>query len=344
MSTRESVSVVIPTYNRAKLVLRAIESVLRATDRDDEIIVVDDGSTDDTREVVRPLLNRVRYIRLVNGGPGFARNAGIRAATHPLVAFLDSDDEWLADKLVIQRAVMAAHPEIVLTFSTFIVREDSGSETADGLAAYWLDHPQAWHEVLGAGRPLSSIMPLPEGRADCMVYSGDLYPALLDQMYVAASTAVVRRKLAGKAFAFPEDLRICEDWSCFSRVARQGPVCYVDAPTAVNHGHDGPRLTSEQGMYGLLASRIKMIQRIWARDKVFLAKHEGRVERVLAELYRRRARWLVSHGRPAEARRDLRMTRGSNWMLKVACMLPSGLTLLMGEIRQAVLDVLVNNL
>ena len=102
----ESVSVVIPTYNRAGLVQRAINSVLAAMSDGDELLVVDDGSTDDTLARLSSFGTSIRVIAQSNRGQAAARNVGLLAAKHDLVAFLDSDDEWTPDKLDLQRALV----------------------------------------------------------------------------------------------------------------------------------------------------------------------------------------------------------------------------------------------
>lgn len=101
------VSVIIPTYNRAEFILRAVNSVLAQTYCDFETIVVDDGSQDDTTEVLSPVRDRIKYIRQENSGVGAARNLGIREADSEWIAFLDSDDEWLPEKLEKQMEVLA---------------------------------------------------------------------------------------------------------------------------------------------------------------------------------------------------------------------------------------------
>ena len=93
------ISAVIPTYNRGPLIARAIESVLEQTRPPDEIVVVDDGSADDTPQRVRPYLDRIRYVPQDNAGSSAARNRGVDEASHPWIAFLDSDDSWRPDHL-----------------------------------------------------------------------------------------------------------------------------------------------------------------------------------------------------------------------------------------------------
>src|SRR5687768_12542943 len=111
------VSVVIPAYNYGRFVGAAIESVLGQTFADFELVVVDDGSTDDTGDVVaRYSDSRLRYIRKENAGLPAARNTGIRAGTADLVAFLDADDTWLPGKLAAQAPLFAADPGLVLVW------------------------------------------------------------------------------------------------------------------------------------------------------------------------------------------------------------------------------------
>lgn len=105
------VSVVIPTYNRLKVLLRAIDTALNQTYRNLEVIVVDDGSTDDTQTAVKAYGDRIRYIHQKNQGASAARNLGITAANGKYIAFLDSDDEWLPHKLEKQIALLENHPE-----------------------------------------------------------------------------------------------------------------------------------------------------------------------------------------------------------------------------------------
>jgi glycosyltransferase involved in cell wall biosynthesis len=120
------VSVIIPTYNRADCITRAIDSVLAQKYKNYEIIVVDDGSTDDTRRVLEPYMNRIRYIYQENAGCAAARNTGIRASCGEWIAFLDSDDRWLPEKLEYQMAYLKeTGAEVCYTNSYF----DFGDET-----------------------------------------------------------------------------------------------------------------------------------------------------------------------------------------------------------------------
>jgi glycosyltransferase involved in cell wall biosynthesis len=112
-----TVSVIIPTYNRVTLLVEALDSVFSQTRPPDETIVIDDGSTDDTEQVIRSRFGtRVRYMRQDNAGQSSARNNGIQAAIGELVAFLDSDDLWVPDRLERQLAALVAHPDLDFIF------------------------------------------------------------------------------------------------------------------------------------------------------------------------------------------------------------------------------------
>ena len=315
-----AVSVVIPTYNRARLVVRAVASALAAVANGDEVIVVDDGSTDGTEAALAPYRDRLHYLRTANQGAGAARNRGLREAHHPLIAFLDSDDEWMPDKLELQRTLMARRPDVLFSFSDFAVREDvDGSEHRFYLSR-WHKDARSWDKILGPGMPFSTIGPMPPGRDDFPVHVGDLYPAMLNACYVATFTVMVRRD-AGAALRFAEDLPLYEDWECFARLARAGRGAYLACETAWNHGHAGPRLTGADALT-TTSTCIAMLSRIWGVDPSFLATAGEQYRRVLARQHLLRARALIKAGRTSEARQELQRAGGGPFAYHALAGLP----------------------
>jgi glycosyltransferase involved in cell wall biosynthesis len=307
-----AVSVVIPTYNRAHLVGRAITSALTQIRAGDEVIVVDDGSTDSTIEALRPFRERVRYIKKKNGGAGAARNTGVQHARNPLVAFLDSDDEWMPGKIAVQRGLMQARPDLLFCFSDFAITDKNGQPVhrylthwLRGEVEYWRGDERSWNEILGNGCPYSSLAPLFSGIEDFPVFLGNLYPTCLRAPYSFTGTVMVRRVEAGDSLYFDEDVSIWEEWLCFARLARKGTAAFLDTETAWQHDHAGPRLMHVNELV-CAATRIEMLQRIWGQDAAFLVKHGDLYRTLLSDAYLRRATILIKLGRTAEARAELK--------------------------------------
>jgi glycosyltransferase involved in cell wall biosynthesis len=121
-----SVSVVIPAYNSVATIGRAIDSVLSQTRPPEQIIVVDDGSTDGTAVTVSEYGGRIDYVWQPNAGPGAARNRGIQEAKYPLIAFLDADDEWLPDRLERQIGILQTHPDLAWVTGNFLRSDSQG--------------------------------------------------------------------------------------------------------------------------------------------------------------------------------------------------------------------------
>jgi glycosyltransferase involved in cell wall biosynthesis len=323
-----TVSVVIPTYNRARLIGRAVDSALGAVGPGDEVIVVDDGSTDDTEAVLASYGDHIRYVRTPNGGAGKARNRGVEEARCPLIAFLDSDDLWAEDKLRLQRSVMEAHPELVFCFSEFADRFADGSERRNRLAAWlchprvgFLDGPRTWDEILGSGIPFSSLASLPPGRNDFQVHIGDLYPTLMEVLCASTITVLVRRSAVREPSWFPQDLPTYEEWECFGRMAAAGPVAYLDCHTAWQCAHDAPRLTDADAVR-CAEARITLLTRVWGSDSAFQAKYGERYHRVLARQHLIKASRLVQRARLREGWRELRLAKGSTFWDGLAAALP----------------------
>jgi glycosyltransferase involved in cell wall biosynthesis len=217
--TSRSVSVVIPTYNRAALLGRAVESALAQTMAPLEILIVDDGSTDETRAVCAQWSAPVRYIATPNGGVAKARNVGIAEARGEWVALLDSDDEWEPDKLAAQCAALDAAPEArwCITGSTLI---DGNGQPRAGRQGFEAAFP-VFSEVKDSaaeyfGRALRQIGP--------DAYTGDLFETLFRGNVVLPSSALIHRSVFERCGTFDPEFRYAEETQFFHRVAAEFPV------------------------------------------------------------------------------------------------------------------------
>lgn len=196
-----TVSVVIPTYNRAQIVLETIDSVLAQTYRDFELLVIDDGSTDNTGDTLKRYGDRIRYVYKENGGVCDALNCGIRLARGSWIGILGSDDLWLPRKLEVQMQDIADHPEIILhTTNTTTYRKDIGSSDKD-----YLEH--VGYRKVPAGELGMVERPL----EDQAVYG-----------LARAQCALVRRDALDRSGLFDQHMTIYEDQDLYCRLALEG--------------------------------------------------------------------------------------------------------------------------
>lgn len=225
----ELVSVVIPTYNYGRFVIEAVESVLAQTYRNIEVIVVDDGSTDDTRERLAPFLDRIRYIYQANQGLSAARNTGIRAACGNWVALLDSDDTWHPRKLEMQMRYLADHPKVAL----LATRNFSGNK---------IDWPEVCLESALLAQPVSLLE---------LVFASRFAP----------STVLVHKKCFEQMGLFDTQLRAAEDRDMWIRIARHFPIECLELPLCWYRLHGGNMSSAAVRME---VNELKMLRKTFA--------------------------------------------------------------------------------
>jgi cellulose synthase/poly-beta-1,6-N-acetylglucosamine synthase-like glycosyltransferase len=197
-----SVSAIIPTYNCAHLLPQAIESAIDQSHKLREIIVVDDGSTDNTEECIHPFLSQIRYIKQENRGLAGARNRGIRESTAAFVAFLDADDIWLFEKTEKQLSAFRSSPDVALTFTDAQVLSPTGKTMPTFM--------------FGKG-----------------AREGYVFDLLLRSSFILPSTAMIRRSCFEDVGLFDEGLICVEDLDLWLRICRKYPVKMVAEPLAV---------------------------------------------------------------------------------------------------------------
>lgn len=193
------ISIVIPTYNRANTILRSINSVLQQTYKCFEIIVVDDGSTDNTKELIEQIVDsRIRYIYLdKNGGASSARNIGVQHAVGEWIAFQDSDDAWKPEKLEKQMKYAVEHPEYNMIYSSFI------NHRQDGTSSYF---PCA---------PYSATM------------EGDMYSSLLLRNVIGTPTMLIKRETFLQTGGFDTAYNSLEDWEFVIRFSQTNYIGFL---------------------------------------------------------------------------------------------------------------------
>lgn len=305
--TSPTVSVVIPTYNAAELLPEAVESVLSQTYRDFEIVVVDDGSTDETPAVMEEYAEDVRYIRKENGGSASARNRGIEEARGEYVAFLDADDRWRPAKLETQMDAHAADPTLAWSYT----------------GARLVDHET--EEILFR---------------KCQTrrrYGGDILRKLLRGNFVTPSTTLIERRVFDEVGTFDESSlhRISEDWDLWLRIAARYPIKYIDEPLVEMRQHTG-RKTQTMDLDAALESRLAIINKAVERTPERLGDLHD-VAR--ADLYVRIGRKWMSRGNRPRARTMFKTalqhqpTHLQAWLFGSSVFLPRAVLRILGRLR-----------
>ncbi len=284
------VSVVIPAFNGERFIGRTIESALAQTYSNAEIIVVDDGSTDATLEVVRRFGDRVRCLRQSNQGGAAARNQGVSAARGDWVAFLDQDDLWRPEKLQRQAAVFLAEPSIAVCFTRWSHIDDQGNPMTHGSTT---ERDRLLDSVSHQGRPLAGgAVLLPEkpftvGLAKrCLVNS--------------CSGVLARKSVLAEAGGFDAGLRGPDDWDLWMRLAVRHPFAYI--PEALYQYRHHARQHTQRGGTQILSGLLTVMER-WLRSPEICGRAGRRtILASMARLHDNCATVRVNKGEMREAR------------------------------------------
>jgi glycosyltransferase involved in cell wall biosynthesis len=228
---RSTVSAVIPTHNRSAALRRALDSVFAQTRPADEVVVVDDGSLDDTPAWIPRDFPDVTYIRQDNAGVSAARNRGVASCRSEWIAFLDSDDEWRPKKLELQIEALAANPGYPVCHTNEIWIRD--------------------------GRRVN------EGRRHAKS-GGWIFQMCLSLCVISPSSAVIRRSLLCELGGFDETLPVCEDYDLWLRICARHPVLFLEEPLTVKYGGHADQLSRR--FWGMDRFRIRAIDKILSEN------------------------------------------------------------------------------
>lgn len=272
------ISVIIPTYNREELLPRALRSAISQSATPAEVLVVDDGSDDNTREVVKEIAAsadmEIRYLYQPNRGPAAARNRGIRAASSEYLAFLDSDDEFHPDKLAIQSALLRGRPD------------------------YRISHTRETWMRRGAHLNQKKIHAPPDD---------DIFPRCLRLCCIGMSTVLIHRGLFETYGYFDETMRCCEDYDFWLRLAPFERFGLVQQQLTVKHG-GRPDQVSYAFRTGMDRFRIQSLAKFISSGGLKRQQY-----RLALEELRRKCRiyagGCIKHQRPLEAAHYQRLAR-----------------------------------
>ena len=221
------ISVIVPTYNRAQQLPRALDSILCQSCSPKEIIVVDDGSTDETSALMTSEYPEIVFIQQQNTGVSSARNVGIKRASGDWIAFLDSDDEWLPEKLEIQMKALYENPGKKICHTNEIwIR--NGKRV----------NPKKKHEKFG----------------------GWIFQKCLPLCCISPSSVIIHKSIFKEIGLFDYSLPVCEDYDLWLRITARNPVLYIEEPFLIKYGGHEDQLSKKY--WGMDRFRIKSLEKI----------------------------------------------------------------------------------
>lgn len=247
MKSRTSVSLIIPTYNRARFLVEALDSVFAQTHIPDEVIVVDDGSTDGTAQVISSY--NIKYCCQENRGVSAARNWGIKAASCDWIMFLDSDDLWQKHKVSRQIYFSEQNPSDLIfhTNETWI---------RNGRFANSCTHHQK--------------------------YGGWIFECCLPLCVISPSSVMIHRSIFQDVGCFDENLPACEDYDLWLRITLRWQVYFIDEPLIVKRGGHKDQLSRKY--FGMDRFRIMALEKILKDPKLSIEQRKRVIEEITEKI------------------------------------------------------------
>jgi glycosyltransferase involved in cell wall biosynthesis len=306
------VSVIIPTYNREELIGAAIQSVLAQTYTNVEIIVIDDGSTDNTKNVLERFKGMIRYLWGQHKGTAHARNMGMEAATGKYIAFLDSDDQYYPYKLQVQVEFIESHPEIGMVYTEFSGVEPDGSIDPYHIRKYHPNYEKkgwSYEDIFSEKGEYSSVaveQPIP-------FYMGNVFSYTLFGTFISSNTMLFSKEVLKKVGYQNEAYQYGEDYDFTVRIAKYCRAAFLDLPTyklfyhdnqstrfaAVENSRDPQKITK---WIGLMELFIAVVMENGYNDPEFYSKNKVLVDDRLLSLYCDIGKRWLSNGDSRKAR------------------------------------------
>jgi len=268
------ISIIIPTFNRGPFLARAIQSVLEQAFQDWELIVVDDGSEDESRAIVEEFQDhRIRHFYQEQRGVSAARNAGIGLSRYPWICFLDSDDQWRPAKLHRQLEELECYPhyQIIYTDEIWIRR---GKRV----------NPRKIHRK----------------------YSGWIYHRCLPLCIISPSSVLLHRSILEREGLFDEDFPVCEDYEMWLRISSRQPILFLEEPLIVKVGGHPDQLS--QSLWGLDRYRLQALIKIYSSGRL-TPQQELWTARQIIEKLTILATGFANRGKPLEAEQYQKMIK-----------------------------------
>jgi GT2 family glycosyltransferase len=282
------VSIAIPSYNSASTLRETLDSVLAQSYPNIEVIVVDDGSTDDTESVVRRYGARVRYVHTAYGGLASARNAGLQQARGVYVALLDADDICAPQRIAAQVAFLETDAEIILCCSDFSAFDNDGEISSSYIGVYYplIGSAAGGPAGLFAQRATLDLASVPYiGMEEAVTtFSGNIYDRLVAGNVIHPPTVCFRREAVAKAGPFDERLRNTCDYDWLVRVSRLGKIGYMATPL-LKYRVSESQLSSDRNQARTMVEIVHVMEKIRAADPELYQRRRSEIRRRMGRCY-----------------------------------------------------------
>ena len=301
------ISAIIPAYNSAKFIRAAISSILAQTHQIDEIIVVDDGSTDDTEQVVKDISNAIIYHKQANQGPSAARNKGIELASGDWIAFLDADDQWATKKIAKQLETLQTYPETHLVAGDMTEIDNDDQVITQSVLAK--------HKMLESFQHLAG-KPLPNALA-----------ALVKKNFIPTGTVLVKRQTLFEAGMFNAEIRFGEDLELWAKIASFHPISCLPDILMLRRQHGNNATQANERMLIDLTKVMESIRRFASPQ---LSAQGVCPDNLVAETYWTLGYWYFTSGNNTRAKQAFSKSLSHNMkvgtlLYLVSCNLPTPL-------------------
>lgn len=272
MATLPLVSVIIPVYNRADVVAETIDGVLAQTYPNIELIIVDDGSKDDTAQVCARYGDRLLYVKQQNQGLAASRNNGFLRSRGDYIAWLDHDDVWMPEKLSLQIAFLQQHPECVVIATDFSAFDAEGYYERSHAAAYYA---QIARHGLGGLFPSKETLstrgieslptPPPELPATVPVYHGHVYDKMIWGNFLHPPTVVMTRAASMKAGFCEQRFGNDVDYEYLMRVSKLGTAAFIDYPL-IRYRYSEGQLSGDKNLAKIALSLLAVLDDLKVKE------------------------------------------------------------------------------
>jgi glycosyltransferase involved in cell wall biosynthesis len=287
------VSIIIPTYNRATIIVEAIDSVLNHWSDEYEILVIDDGSTDNTKDTLRSYIetNKIRYLYQPNSGkPSVARNKGIAHATGKYICFLDSDDVLFTESIAKRRKVLDTNVDVAIVFTDWIDISDSKEQQFH--QASWVIGEKFLNDV-----PKEFIVEASNGMVK---FNTSIINMIYTKEFVFTSSVMVRKTVLEELGSFDENFTISEDRDLWLRIAGKHHSVYLSEPLAYKRRH-ATNITNRNLSYNYRQD-ILAVEKFMNYSGILEGAHSRVARKQLAEFYSQKGQFFWFIGNLVEAR------------------------------------------